>query len=235
METNTNTNKICQCCGKPLGDNAIFYVNGMGFCNKECEARFNNFEQFKGDISEVIYAKTLPLYRNNDIERIKSHLEKPEKVDRILNWRMGNRGLAIMGSTGCGKTRLLTELLKKLIKEDLVGITSTLEVFYAGELERAILESFKTSAQYARLMTHLENCDLLVIDDFGKERFTERFELSVFQIFEKRMAMMKPTIFTTNYKGEEFKARFSDAQNYEPLSRRINENFDRVLLTKKGN
>lgn len=235
METTTNKKLTCDYCGKPLGEHAIHYVNGMAFCGNECEALYGEYSLHKGRISEVFYEKTLPLYRSNDIERIKSQLAKPERADIILNWKMGQRGLAIMGSTGCGKTRLMTELLKRLIKQDLVGIKCSLEVFYAGELEREILSSFKVSAQYSQLMYKLENCGLLVIDDFGKERFTERFELSVFQIFEKRMARQKPIIFTTNYKGEEFRARFSDAQNYEPLSRRINENFDRVILTKKGN
>ena len=232
MEKTINK-KLCEYCGKPLSDNAIYYVNGMGFCNHTCENLYLVYEQHKNRIADVFYSNTLPNYRHNDIERIKNQLVKPERADSILNWKLGSRGLAIMGSTGCGKTRLLTELLKRLIKENLVGIESSLEVFYAGELERAIMESFKVSAQYSNLMYKLENCDLLVIDDFGKERFTERFELSVFQIFEKRMAKLKPTIFTTNYKGEEFKARFSDTQNYEPLSRRINESFDRIVLTKK--
>lgn len=35
-----------------------------------------------------------------------------------------------------------------MVKKDLVGITTSLMVFYAGELERAIMSSFKKATEY---------------------------------------------------------------------------------------
>lgn len=224
----------CSNCGKPLDTNSIRYINGTGFCCDECDKIYSNREQYGVGIHDALERYILPVYKNTDINILKNNLSKPELVDRILNWQMGSQGLAIIGDTGCGKTRILTALMKRLIKIDLVGVDKTLMVFYAGELERAIISSFSNKSKaYDDLMRQLENCSLLIIDDFGKEKFTERYEVSIFQIFEKRTANLRPTIFTTNFRGVDLRARFSDQNNYEPFSRRLNEFCDRILLSKK--
>lgn len=230
----SNEATICENCQKPLDENAIVFTNGKGFCCKECEVAYDNKVLYGAKITDAINDFIPPLYRKTDLNLIKNNLKHPEYIDRILQWTPNPKGLAIIGSTGAGKTRAITCLLKKLISIDLVGITSSLKVFYAGELERAIINSFKKTSEYDVLMRQLENCGLLIIDDLGKEKFTERYEISIFQIFEKRFANLKPIIFTTNYRGEEFKARFSDMANYEPFSRRVNEFMQRINLVKKN-
>lgn len=226
--------KVCSQCGKQLGEHAIRYINGDSFCCESCEKIFYNKQTYRFEISDVIKKNILPIYRNTTEAELRANLVNPAVLDKVLSWKMGAQGLALIGRTGCGKTRSLALLLKRLISVDLVGIESSLMVYYAGELERAIMESFGNKAKsYAELMRRLETCGLLVIDDFGKEKFTERYEVSVFQIFEKRTANQLPIIFTTNYKGKSLKARFSDQNNYEPFSRRLNEFFDRVVFTRK--
>lgn len=229
----SNEATICENCHKPLTENSIRYVNGTGFCSKDCEEIYFNRTKYSVEIEDTIHNCIPLLYRNSDPDLIRNLLKFPKNLDRVLDWSLGQKGMAIIGNTGAGKTRALTLLIKKLVKKDLVGITTSLMVFYAGELERAIMSSFKKATEYDSFMRKLENCGLLIIDDFGKEKFTERYEVSVFQIFEKRFANLKPIIFTTNYRGEEFKARFSDMANYEPFSRRVNEFMERINFSKK--
>ena len=234
IEDHSADAKVCMECGKPLGENAIRYVNGEGFCNTECERIYDNRCQYGIQIQEAILENIPKLYLHTDVSKLKDGVVNPSCIDKVLEWKMGTKGMAIIGDTGCGKTRALTMLLKRLISVDLVGITCSLMSFYAGELERAIMGSFAQKTKvYDDYMRKLENCGLLVIDDFGKEKFTERYEISVFQIFEKRAANLRPTIFTTNYKGKELKERFSDQNNYEPFSRRLNEFCERVVFTRK--
>lgn len=233
LNDNSNEALFCENCHAPLDKNSIRYINGTGFCSKECETIFDNRLAYGAKIIDAIDCFIPPLYQNTDISLIRNNLKNPQCVDKILSWSPNPKGLAIIGSTGIGKTRLLTYLLKKLISINLFGIVDSLKVFYAGELERAIMSSFKKATEYDSFMRKLENCGLLIIDDFGKEKFTERYEISIFQIFEKRFANLKPIIFTTNYRGEEFKARFSDMANYEPFSRRVNEFMQRINLSKK--
>lgn len=239
LEELTNGNltskvKYCSNCGKEIGANGQKYSNGEGFCCESCEKTFYNKQTYGFEISDVLKKNILPIYRDTTEAELRANLVNPAVLDKVLSWKMGAQGLALIGRTGCGKTRSAALLLKRLISVDLVGIKSSLMVYYAGELERAIMESFGNKAKsYAELMRRLETCGLLVIDDFGKEKFTERYEVSVFQIFEKRTASRLPIIFTTNYKGESLKARFSDQNNYEPFSRRLNEFCDRVVFTRK--
>ena len=223
----------CENCHVPLNDASIRYINGIGFCSSACEKIYTNRCKYGTQISDAIALYIPPLYRNSNDDTIRESLKFPQNFDKVIQWKLNPKGLAIIGKTGSAKTRTLCILIKSLIEKDLVGITSSLKVFYAGELERAIISSFNKASEYDVLMRKLETCDLLIIDDFGKEKFTERYEVSVFQIFEKRFANLKPIIFTTNYRGEEFKARFSDMANYEPFSRRVNEFMERINFSKK--
>ena len=226
----------CTHCGKIISKNpdALIYPNGTAFCNKECEEDYERHIKYGNQIYDAV-RDYIPLgYLKTDINRLKSETKYPNRIDSIVNWKFGQKGLAIIGDTGCGKTRALSLLLRRLIEKDLFGVEYTLKVFYAGELERAIMSSFANKAKsYEDLMRSLETCKLLVIDDFGKERLTERYEVSIFQIFEKRTANLRPTIITTNYKGADLRARFSDQNNYDPFSRRLNEFCDRIVLSKK--
>lgn len=233
IQDNSNEAVFCENCHTPLNESSIRYVNGIGFCSTHCETIYLNKIKFGSQISDALDFYIPPLYRDSNFNIIKQSLKFPQNFDRVIEWKPNPKGLAIIGKTGSAKTRTLCILIKNLIEKYLVGITSSLKVFYAGELERAIISSFKKASEYDVLMRKLESCDLLIIDDFGKEKFTERYEVSVFQIFEKRFANLKPIIFTTNYRGEEFKARFSDMANYEPFSRRINEFMERINFSKK--
>lgn len=226
----------CAYCGKQLNENSIRYINGEGFCDSVCEKVANNFNRYGTKIKEVLEQSTKPLYRNTSVEMLKGNLAHPERIDQVLNWQYDAKspnGLIIFGESGAGKTRALTLLLKKLITQDLVGVSEhSLKVFYAGELERAIMSSFGDIRNYDKLIANLSNVGLLVIDDFGKEKFTERFEVAIFAIFENRISNLKPTIFTTNFVGESFQKRFTDKEQFQPFYRRIKE-FNNAIYFKR--
>lgn len=226
----------CSHCGKQLNETSIRYINGEGFCNSVCEKIANNFNRYGTKIKEVLEQTTKPLYRNTSVEILKGNIAHPERIDQVLNWQYNAKspnGLIIFGESGAGKTRALTLLLKKLITQDLVGVSEhSLKVFYAGELERAIMSSFGEVKNYDKLIANLSNVGLLVIDDFGKEKFTERYEVAIFSIFENRISNLKPTIFTTNFVGKSFQDRFSSAEQFLPFYRRIKE-FNTAINFKR--
>lgn len=226
---------ICSECGKPLTDDAIQYINGEGFCNSVCEKLYNIKVSYETKINEVLEANTKPLYRNTNIEMLKQKLVHPERIEQVLNWSITDyspNGIIIYGESGAGKTRALTMLLKKLISQDLVGVVNrSLKVFYAGELERCIMSSFGDIRNYEKLIDTLSNVGLLIIDDFGKEKFTERYEVAIFSIFENRISNLKPTIFTTNFVGKSFQDRFSSTEQFLPFYRRIKE-FNQAINFK---
>jgi|GEM_PF-4905091 len=221
----------CSECGKELSSNAVQYVNGLGFCDDSCERVYNHRIDCADGIAAAKEKYLRPLYIDTDIARLGLPKDKSSKVLSWQSFPRSPRGMIIHGATGAGKTRLLTLLLKRLIERNLYGVSEeSLEVFYAGELECAIMQSFKKPYEYAGLIDLLSRVKLLVIDDFGKEKFTERYEVSVFNIFERRAAGLRPTIITTNCVGNTLKARFSDMDNFVPFYRRLLEFNETIYL-----
>lgn len=230
----TKTASKCVVCGKDLGDDAIYYINGDAFCSQSCRDISDYRDKYGAKIDKTISEYIRPIYADSDAALLANRFNNVEKV---LGWnpvKKSPNGLIVHGKTGCGKTRCVSLLLKRLIPEKLYGIERSLKVFYAGELERAILSAFggnKTS--YSTLIEQICAAKLLVIDDFGKERFTERFETSVFNIFECRISRCLPTIITTNYVGETLKSRFCDMDNFAPFYRRLIEFNEAVCLSPR--
>ena len=74
--------------------------------------------------------------------------------------------------------------------------------------------------------------DLLIFDDFGKEKFTETRMMDLFTTVNNRMDNLKPMIFTTNYYGKELINRFEDKDFAEPFIRRIRESTRTINLKK---
>ena len=69
-------------------------------------------------------------------------------------------------------------------------------------------------------------CDLLIIDDLGKEKLSEWVLEKLFQIINARYENMLPVIITTNYNEKEIIKRLSyknDGIAAESLVSRLNE------------
>ena len=234
----------CVECGKPLGPNAIHYMNGLGCCNTECEDRYVNKSKMGNEIAVAMARLTRPLYLDTDISKLPTDVYYTNKdplfpvkgvIKKITEWNpSSNRGMVIHGSTGSGKTRLITLLIKNLV--ELYGMVgkSHLQVFYAGELKQELSKYFGSSRSMSKadeFINLLVGCRVLIIDDFGKEKFTEYYETSVFNIIERRISMLKPTIITTNYVGNNLKERFSDPETFKPFYRRLVEFNDTIGLS----
>lgn len=230
----TKTASKCIVCGKDLGDDAIYYINGDAFCSQSCRDISDYRDKYGAKIDKTISEYIRPIYANSDAALLANRFNN---VGKVLGWnpvKKSPNGLIVHGKTGCGKTRCVSLLLKRLISEKLYGIERSLKVFYSGELERAILSAFGGSkTTYSTLIEQICAAKLLVIDDFGKERFTERFEISVFNIFECRISRCLPTIITTNYVGETLKSRFCDMDNFAPFYRRLIEFNEAVCLSPR--
>jgi DNA replication protein DnaC len=68
-------------------------------------------------------------------------------------------------------------------------------------------------------------CSLLVIDDLGKERLTQRMESDLFAIIDERTSNKRSTIITTNYNGSGLSDRFSNGETGSAIIRRLKDYF----------
>lgn len=220
----------CRHCGRPLGAGVIDELARDGkeyvyrFCGSRCHELWRIAQENMPKIKAAIDANIQPVYQDSCIEKLPPTYN--DQGRRILNWRYGPRGYIAVGPTGVGKTRMTMILLRRLIEQEMFGVKYSLMTFYAGELERYT----RKAADYDDAMNKLSRARLVVIDDLGKEKFTERYEYMLFNLLETRTNKNLPTLITTNHTGDSLMRCFKDPSTAEPFRRRINEFFDRILL-----
>lgn len=131
----------------------------------------------------------------------------------------------LFGSTRVGKTRTAYLLAKKH-----TATNGTPAHFYTmRRLESVIDRSFREK-KHAEVLDNLIEAPFLVIDDFGKEKLTERLAVDLFALLDERTANRRPTIITTNLNGDLLEAKFAavDANLAAALVARLREFFRRV-------
>lgn len=161
-----------------------------------------------------------PLYRatNLDDPRLKR-----EAVQAVLGWRDGGDGigLALRGETGRGKTRLAFMLCRRLFFSG-KGVA----FMPATKLAQLCIDSFDDehsikNAARERLRS-AKRVDYLLLDDLGKQKFTERAEMELYDVIETRTSNLLPIIWTANATSDEFAAMMS-ADRGTPIIRRLTE------------
>ena len=105
----------------------------------------------------------------------------------------GGAGLYIHGGVGAGKTHSASAMARLFAEAGYDVAFTTAK----GMLERvkATFDEGGTEAAVARYA----KCDVLVLDDLGKEDATEWSVGTVFSVLDARYEDMRPTIVTSNY------------------------------------
>jgi len=117
-------------------------------------------------------------------------------------------GLMFYGAIGTGKTHLASAIGNYLLKEGVSVVMGTL----ISLLEK-IKQSWNEEGKEKEIIDLYENCDLLIIDDLGKERASEWVIERLFSIVNERYERLRPVIITTNYNEEALKQRISCGNN----------------------
>jgi DNA replication protein DnaC len=92
------------------------------------------------------------------------------------------------------------------------------------KLEQKIEHGFANQT-HGDVIERLTSCSLLVIDDLGKERLTQRMETDLFSIIDERTSNKRPTIITTNYNGSGLSDRFNNGETGTAIIRRLKDYF----------
>jgi chromosomal replication initiation ATPase DnaA len=173
---------------------------------------------------EAFFSLCPPIYRESDLNRIPAAF-----LRECRTWKVSPQGLAFVGKAGSGKTRASWLLLKRLHFSG-VGVYGLTATQYA----KACADQWQDNAQLkATAEEVLEKCRkvrVLLIDDLGKNKFTERAELEFFDLLEHRTSHEMPVIWTANAEGTTFLKMLSSDRG-EPILRRLSE-FTKIIDTE---
>lgn len=150
-------------------------------------------------------------------ETVREKLPQPDRLDKVLAWEYGPRGLILHGPTGTGKSRCAWALLRKL---HFSGIH--LEAWDSGDW---VNECSKRYGEYAgeEWVEKMIRCKLLFLDDLGAEAAGERGEGELVRVIKRRGEEELPIIATTNKVRADFANRAHDEDRGAAMARRLSE------------
>lgn len=208
----------CQCGGFiPLEPSAWQWRSLDVWCDACSDAAKKKAEAERVSKSESERAQALLEIPKAFLATVRERLPHPDKLDAGLAWKFGERGLLLYGPTGCGKSRVVWEIVKREI-----GLGRKVKAVTALELMRypaLMMTDFNEASKYA---AELSCVPLLVLDDVFKAKPTERVEELLFAVIDERGQWGRPCLVTLNDTGESLRSRLS-ADRGPALIRRLRE------------
>lgn len=147
------------------------------------------------------------------------------EASRVEEWRPkpDGRGLLISGDSGRGKTRIMWLGARQWIKAG-ISISAvddpTLSIAYSDALGCGRAMDF---------IDDLTRPSLLLWDDFGKAKASDRYRELAYLVIEKRMQQMRPIVVTTQLDGGDSHDLFGDRDG-SAIVRRLREFCEVVTL-----
>jgi DNA replication protein DnaC len=152
-------------------------------------------------------------------------------VEAVEAWNPSERrSVIIFGATRTGKSRASFLLARKFAEA-----TGKSPVFHSMRtFEAAIMKSFRDK-RHDEVLDGLCRAPLLILDDFGKEKLTDRIASDLFALIDDRTSNRRPTVITTNLNGDALEARLShsDAELAAALVARLREFFVTVFAPSR--
>ncbi len=140
-------------------------------------------------------SRTFANFQCDTAGRTKAYRAAKEYADNFAAHRANGDGLYIEGTFGTGKTHLAAAIAIQLMEQGHSVIFRT-----ADDLLREIKATFDESGrEEQKVMERLKKCDLLVIDDIGKEQATDWSTAQLYAIINDRYESQKPLVITTNF------------------------------------
>lgn len=219
----------CKFCGKTLYYDGLLFPNGKKEwlslpqkCDcadsirhrKECQQALFAYKEKKARIDKNLrksglckrYLDRVFLNFSVDDSNRKAYMTTKEYAENFSTKIMNFDGmqtiyqkfsLYITGNIGLGKSHLAAAIGNFLIKNGVeVRFTSI------GDLLLDVRKTYDSSSEGSfetEVLNEYINCDLLILDDFGKEKLTEWGVAKLFEVINGRYKNYKPLVITSNY------------------------------------
>lgn len=118
-------------------------------------------------------------------------------------------GLLLQGNTGLGKTHISLAIANVVLEKGYnviyVSVPNLVE-----KLEKEHFNRTDDNTAPAGYLKHLEECELLILDDLGAEFITNFSVYSLYNLLNSRMNLMLPTIINTNFDLKKIEEKYTD-------------------------
>ena len=224
----------CRWCGKPLTPLGVELLGQVRWLMSEtcgCEGeiaeherteRVQQAEQERNVAERVVAAGVTGKLAN-------ARTSIPAIGDFLLGFdRHGGNGLYISGIVGSGKTHAVSALARALVYEGhSVVLTNTLAML------DSIRATYGRDGSQSGGVGRFTGCDLLILDDMGKENGSGWALTTMFQVVNARYEGMRPIVVTSQYPLSKLAARLGrsgERESAEAIASRLYEMCDIVTL-----
>ena len=217
----------CPECGEPEEQNAAFLA---AFPNTPCEVCCDK-KLVALDVSQQPTLPRLalpPQFLSTYIEHPNFPIAVWHKVEKFDP--RNSQGLAFVGDTGGGKTRLLCKIAQRVV----LVFQLDVQIFWSGEFQVEAAERLRSDRSFAAWRRRLRNVGLLCFDDLFCGKMSERAESALFDVIDERLRWEKPIVFTTQKTGKDIRAGSHDPKRAEALCRRLDEFCQRFVVPKNN-
>lgn len=208
----------CDVCGEPLETEMPEEIKPL-FPGKKTRPRMCRCDREKAAAEEKSEKEQLAKNRINAIRKDGLYSElyesctfekddrRDERASRIARnyvshfqeYAEGNAGLMFWGGVGTGKSYLAACIANALIDRYYTVIMAPLQDIVADM-------TANYNANRDAVLSRIENCDLLILDDLGVERGTDYMYEHVYDLINTRYLSKKPMIVTTNLSPQQLES-----------------------------
>lgn len=159
-----------------------------------------------------------PFFQEKDIKKLDDSKIKQEVIKYIDNFNpRTSTSIMFIGDVGTGKTTLLACLCKELILKGYTCLFIKMSVLLDKFINAC---SFECEDTAEKLKSWLLKYDFIVIDDFGREKYTEKRLEIAFDIIDDLMNYKKCIGITAN---PEMIAKLKNIPDFKAILDRLNE------------
>ena len=164
---------------------------------REAEARRERIEKQLADsgMKKRFLARRFENFVTDTPGRKAAYRTAKEYADNFEAHKANGDGLYIEGTFGTGKTHLAAAIAIQLMEQGHGVIFKT-----SDDLLREIKATFDDAGrEEQKVLDRMKRCELLVIDDIGKEQATDWSTAQLYAIINDRYECQRPVIITTNF------------------------------------
>lgn len=147
--------------------------------------------------AKIIFENSLmtPFFK----EKIFENLEQTPEIKTLREYAKNfkpkeSQGIQFIGNIGTGKTTALAALCNELMKQEYTCLFTTLSTL----LDKFSAESYSNHGDITPLLNWLTGYDFIVIDDIGREAYTDKRKETAFRIIDTLLNNKVITAFTAN-------------------------------------